>query len=73
MQSKKRSKQEALTNIAIGYTINCVANILLLPHLWNPNHPVVSANAIGVVFTIISFIRQYALRRWYNKGDGDAQ
>lgn len=68
-QSKKRSIKEAGTNIAIGYTINYCANIVLLPALWNPEHPLLSAHAIGVAFTLISFARQYIIRRWFSKGD----
>lgn len=69
MQTKRRSVKEAWVNIGIGYTINYSANIVLLPFLWNPEHPLWSAHAIGVVFTGISFIRQYIIRRWFTKGD----
>lgn len=68
-QSKKRSVKEAWVNIAIGYSINYGANIVLLPILWNPERPLLSAHAIGVAFTGISFVRQYIIRRWFNKGD----
>lgn len=68
-QSKGRSIKEAFTNIGIGYTINYCANIALLPLLWNPEHPLLSAHYIGIAFTLISFVRQYIIRRWFNKGD----
>lgn len=68
-QSKVRSIKEAWVNIGIGYTINYCANIALLPLLWNPEHPLLSAHAIGIAFTGISFIRQYIIRRWFSKGD----
>ncbi len=68
-QSKGRSIKEAATNIAIGYSINYGANIALLPLLWDPNHPLLSAHYIGIAFTLISFVRQYIIRRWFNKGD----
>ncbi|UYA98860.1 hypothetical protein IVIADoCa7_34 [Xanthomonas phage vB_Xar_IVIA-DoCa7] len=66
-QSKLRSIKEAWVNIGIGYSINYGANIVLLPLLWNADHPYMSAHAIGVAFTAISFIRQYIIRRWFNK------
>lgn len=69
MQSKRRSIKEAWVNIAIGYSINYGANIVLLPLLWNPANPFLSAHAIGVAFTLISFVRQYVIRRWFTKGD----
>ncbi|WKC56413.1 hypothetical protein [Stenotrophomonas phage c9-N] len=68
-QSKARSIKEALSNIGVGYSINYVANILLLPLLWNPEHPLLSAHAIGIAFTLISFVRQYIIRRWFSKND----
>ncbi len=68
-QSKARSIKEASVNIAIGYTINYAANITLLPVLWNPDRPLLSAHAIGIAFTAISFVRQYIIRRWFSKGD----
>lgn len=68
-QSKKRSIKEAVTNIGIGYTINYAANIALLPLLWDPEHPLWSAHAIGIAFTLISFVRQYIIRRWFSKND----
>jgi hypothetical protein len=68
-QSKGRSIKEAWVNIAIGYTINYSANIVLLPILWKPEHPLLSAHAIGVAFTGISFVRQYIIRRWFSKND----
>lgn len=68
-QSKLRSVKEAMTNIFVGYSFNYSANIVLLPLLWNPERPFLSAHAIGVAFTLISFVRQYIIRRWFNKGD----
>lgn len=69
MQSKARSHKEARINLAIGYTINYTANILLLPYLWIPEHPYLSGHIIGVVFTIISYARQFIIRRYMAKGD----
>lgn len=57
---------EAKTNIAIGFSINYVANIMLLPWLWNPDDVYVSALWLGVAFTGISLVRQFVIRRWFN-------
>ena len=66
MQTRKASAVEALTNCAIGWSINFVANILVLPLLYRPDHNIRSAFLIGVVFTGISLARSYVLRRWFN-------
>lgn len=68
-QSKARSVKEAWTNIGIGYVINYSGNVVLLPLLWDKDHPFLSAHLIGIAFTIISFVRQYIIRRWFSKGD----
>lgn len=68
-QSKARSIKEAWVNIGIGYSINYSGNVLLLPLLWHKDHPFLSAHAIGIAFTLISFVRQYIIRRWFSKGD----
>ena len=68
-QTKARSVKEASLNILIGYSINYSCNIALLPWLWDPAHPYLSAHAIGIAFTLISFVRQYIIRRWFAKGD----
>jgi len=65
-QSKKFSFIESLTNIAIGYAINFVMNLVILP-LFGFN-PTFSQNAkIGLLYTGVSLIRSYCLRRIYNK------
>jgi hypothetical protein len=65
-QSRRGSAAEALTNIAIGLTIGFLSNIIVLPAF---GYPVTLEDGalISLVFTIISFIRSYAVRRIYNK------
>jgi hypothetical protein len=72
MQSRKRSVKEAAVNILIGFSINYTANVALLPVLWDGRDPFLGAFLIGLAFTIISAIRQYVIRRWFNKGDSHA-
>lgn len=68
MQSKTRSWKEAWINIAIGYSINFVANLLVFP-MFGYNVTVHDNLIIGVIFTFISLARQYIVRRFMNKGD----
>lgn len=64
-QSRLSSFIEALFNVAIGFAINFVANMLILPLIGF--HISVSQNLfIGVLYTIISVARQYVIRRWFN-------
>lgn len=64
-QTMRDSIIESWTNIAIGFAINYVANLLILPLAGLP----VSASGafwIGAIFTGISVARSFALRRWFN-------
>lgn len=65
-QTKKGSITETLTNTVIGFVINYVANILVLPIFGF--HPSARQTAlIGVIFTAISIVRGYVLRRLFNR------
>lgn len=63
-QSRFMSMVEALANIAIGFTINFIGNITVLP-LFGLKVTVADALGIGVVFTVISIVRSYILRRGF--------
>lgn len=66
MQTRLHSVIEAIANVAVGYGINFIANLTVLPLFGLP----VSARAaagIGLVFTGISLARSYALRRIFNR------
>lgn len=64
-QSRLGSLIEALANIAIGFGINLVANLIVLPR-FGYQVTVGDAFGIGVVFTAISIVRSYVIRRWFN-------
>lgn len=68
MQSKARSLIEGGVNIAIGYSINLVAQLLIFPQ-FGINIPLSSNFGIGACFTVISLVRSYLIRRWFTKGD----
>lgn len=65
MQTKLGSLTEAAANIAVGFTINFTANMLVLP-LFGFAVTAGEAFGIGVIFTVISLVRSYVLRRWFN-------
>jgi hypothetical protein len=64
-QTKRSSMTEALLNVAIGYSINVVANMLVLP-LFGYQVNVGQAAGMGVIFTVISIVRSYYIRRMFN-------
>ena len=66
MQPRRHSLIEALANVAVGYGINVVANLAVLP-LFGLAVSAADAAGIGVVFTGISLARSYVLRRAFNR------
>jgi NhaP-type Na+/H+ or K+/H+ antiporter len=64
-QSKRGSAYEALTNIAVGYGINFLANLLVFP-LFGLSISIEQNLKIGIIYTFISLVRSYLLRRIYN-------
>jgi len=65
-QTKKHSILESLVNVAMVYSIALLSQLLIFP-LYNVHLPIQDNIAIGVWFTVISLIRSYVLRRWFNK------
>ena len=68
MQSKRNSAFEAVTNVAIGYLVSVLANVLILP-LFGYNVTISDSFAIGLAFTLVSLARSYVLRRVFNRLD----
>jgi len=66
MQSRAHSAFEAVANVAVGYGINVVANLMVLP-VFGLSVSVGQAAGIGVAFTFISLARSYLLRRVFNR------
>jgi hypothetical protein len=64
-QTRRGSLTEALINVAVGYTVNMVANFAIFPLFgW---HITLRQNlALGVVYTAISIARAYLIRRGFN-------
>lgn len=65
-QSRLGSAAEAVTNVAIGYGVSVVANLMVLP-AWGYEVSVSEAAGIGLIFTAISLARSYVLRRAFNR------
>lgn len=65
MQTKFGSFLEAFVNVAIGYWVATIANYYVLP-LWYEGVTFAHSMSIGLVFTGISMIRSYVVRRWFN-------
>ena len=68
MQSKRESMIETLTNVGIGWFISFIANMLVLP-LFGYNINLTDGVLISIIFTIISIVRGYVVRRWFNSKD----
>lgn len=67
-QSHKRSWYEATTNIVIGFSINYCANLIIFRG-FGYNLSLSDNLYIGVIFTFLSLVRQFVIRRWFNRGD----
>ena len=65
MQSRLQSLFEALANVVLGYGVALGAQLLVFP-LFGIHLPLASNLAIGTIFTVVSLIRSYLLRRFFN-------
>lgn len=64
-QTRRGSLLESLVNIVVGYSINFTANLLIFPLFgWHisPRENL----TLGVIYTGISLVRSYGLRRLFN-------
>lgn len=64
MQRRLHSFIESVANVAVGYGVALVTQIIVFP--WFGIHVALRDNAlIGAVFTVVSIVRSYTLRRWF--------
>ena len=68
MQTRVMSLVEALANIAVGYGIAVLTQIVVFP-LFGLHASLGDNLVIGGIFTCISLIRGYVLRRLFNSHD----
>jgi hypothetical protein len=64
-QSPRSAIIEAWMNIGVGFSINFGANFILLP-LVGAHFTPGQNFALGWIYTAVSIVRQYVIRRWFN-------
>lgn len=65
MQSRLQSLFEAGANVLLGYGVALGAQLIVFP-LFGIVIPLASNIAIGIIFTFVSLVRSYLLRRLFN-------
>ena len=68
-QSRLGSFVESVANVAIGYWVAVGAQMAIFP-LFGVSLPLRQNMAIGALFTVVSLIRSYALRRLFRRLHG---
>lgn len=66
MQTKKQSLFESSVNVVIGYLVALLSQLVIFP-LFGLDVPFSDNLLIGLWFTIISIVRSYTLRRYFNR------
>ena len=65
MQTKKWSMIETLVSVGVGWLIGVILNLTILP-LFDYNITVVDSLWVSLIFTVVSVIRSYVIRRTFN-------
>lgn len=63
-QSRAMSAVESVSNVVVGYALAVGTQFAIFP-LFGIRVGVVENLGIGVVFTVVSLVRSYALRRFF--------
>lgn len=66
-QSKLESLLESGVNVVLGFIVALISQIIVFP-LVGIDVPISTNLKIGAYFTIISLLRSYVIRRWFNAG-----
>lgn len=64
-QTRLQSAVESIANVVVGYGVALLSQLLVFP-MFGIHVPFSSNLAIGAWFTVISLVRSYVLRRWFN-------
>ena len=65
MQTRVMSLVESVANIVVGYGVAVITQLLVFP-LFGLAASLADNLVIGLIFTIVSLERSYALRRLFN-------
>ena len=65
-QSRLMSVVESVTNVAVGYGVAVGTQLAVFP-LFGIEASLSDNLAIGAIFTVVSLVRSYALRRLFNR------
>lgn len=63
-QSRTMSLVEAVANVAVGYSVAVMTQILVFP-LFGFSTTLTANMAIGAIFTVVSIARSFTLRRLF--------
>jgi hypothetical protein len=66
MQTRMQSLIEAWVNVIIGYFVALVAQLIVFP-LYDLEVSFSQNLQIGLIFTVVSILRSYMLRRLFNR------
>lgn len=66
MQSRTNSLIESAANIMIGYWCAVLAQLIVFP-MMGIDVPLDKNLMIGLIFTLISLVRSYVIRRAFNR------
>ena len=71
--SRKKSLIETSLDIFLGFLMFLPVNYFVLPLFAGPiaDHNLLTAIQIGVIFSTISLIRKFTLRRWFERMRAD--
>ena len=64
-QTRIGSLIESVMNIVIGYSVALASQLVIFP-MFGIHIPFTDNLWIGLWFTVISLIRSYIIRRWFN-------
>ena len=65
MQTKTQSLIESGINVVIGYVVAVLSQLAIYP-LFDVNLSLGDNLVMGLYFTLVSLIRGYFVRRWFN-------
>lgn len=67
-QTRLGSLLEAFTNVLIGFGINYCMNLVILNGVMGMGISLTQNLWIGLMFTVVSVVRSYGVRRLFNYG-----